>query len=56
MNPCPCGFLTDPDKECTCSNFQIQNYNAKLSGPLLDRIDMFIEVPRLDIEELDIKK
>jgi len=56
MNPCPCGFLSDPDKECSCSNFQVQNYNAKLSGPLLDRMDMFIEVPRLDIEELDIKK
>lgn len=56
MNPCPCWFLSDPDKECTCSNFQVQNYNSKLSGPLLDRMDMFIEVPRLDIEELDIKK
>jgi len=52
MNPCPCGHLGDPQKECVCSEFQIQRYRARLSGPLLDRIDMQIEVPRLTSEEL----
>ncbi len=52
MNPCPCGFLGDKEKQCTCSEFQIQRYLAKLSGPLLDRIDLQIEVPRLTSEEL----
>lgn len=52
MNPCPCGFLGDPEKQCTCSEFQIQRYRSKLSGPLLDRIDLIINVPRLTTEEL----
>ncbi len=52
MNPCPCGFLGDKEKECTCSDFQIQRYRSKLSGPLLDRIDLVINVPRLSTEEL----
>lgn len=52
MNPCPCGFLGDSQKTCTCSEFQIQRYRSKLSGPLLDRIDLQIEVPRLSPEEL----
>lgn len=52
MNPCPCGFLGDSQKACTCSEFQIQRYRARLSGPLLDRIDLQIEVPRLMPEEL----
>ena len=52
MNPCPCGFLGDREKECTCSDFQIQKYRARLSGPLLDRIDMIVNVPRLTTEEL----
>ena len=52
MNPCPCGFLGDKEKRCTCSEFQIQRYLSKLSGPLLDRIDLQIEVPRLNSEEL----
>ena len=52
MNPCPCGFLGDVQKECTCSDFQIQRYQSKLSGPLLDRIDLIIKVPRLTTEEL----
>lgn len=52
MNPCPCGFLGDKKKECTCSEFQINRYRAKLSGPLLDRIDIQINVPRLTDEEL----
>ncbi len=52
MNPCPCGYLGDSQKQCTCSEFQIQRYRARLSGPLLDRIDIQIEVPRLTPEEL----
>ena len=52
MNPCPCGYLGDKEKQCTCSEFQIQRYLAKLSGPLLDRIDLQIEVPRLTSDEL----
>ena len=56
MNPCPCGFLGDKEKQCTCSDVQIQRYQARLSGPLLDRIDLIINVPRLSTEELTIKK
>lgn len=52
MNPCPCGFLGDREKQCTCTDFQVQRYRAKLSGPLLDRIDLVINVPRLTTEEL----
>ena len=52
MNPCPCGYLGDKEKECTCSDFQIQRYRSRLSGPLLDRIDIVINVPRLTTEEL----
>lgn len=52
MNPCPCGFLGDREKQCTCTDVQVQRYKARLSGPLLDRIDLIIEVPRLTTEEL----
>lgn len=52
MNPCPCGFLGDKEKQCTCSQFQIDRYLSRLSGPLLDRIDLQIEVPRLTADEL----
>lgn len=52
MNPCPCGFLGDKEKQCTCSEYQIQRYRSKLSGPLLDRIDLIINVPRLTTDEL----
>ena len=52
MNPCPCGFLGDKEKPCTCTDFQISRYLAKLSGPLLDRIDIQVEVPRLTPTEL----
>ena len=52
MNPCPCGYLGDSQKQCTCNDFQIQRYRSRLSGPLLDRIDIQIEVPRLSPEEL----
>ena len=52
MNPCPCGYLGDKKKHCTCSDFQIRRYRSRLSGPLLDRIDLQIEVPRLSEDEL----
>lgn len=52
MNPCPCGFLGDKEKQCTCSDFQISRYLSKLSGPLLDRIDIQVDVPRLTPTEL----
>jgi magnesium chelatase family protein len=52
MNPCPCGYFTDPNKECTCNMGQIQKYLAKISGPLLDRIDIHIEVPAVRFKEL----
>ncbi len=52
MNPCPCGFLGDKEKHCTCSDYQIDRYRSRLSGPLLDRIDLHIEVPRLATDEL----
>lgn len=52
MNPCPCGFSTDPVRECICSRGQLAKYRQKLSGPLLDRIDLQVQVPRLSPEEL----
>ena len=52
MNPCPCGYLGDKKIDCKCSEFQINRYRNKLSGPLLDRIDIHIEVARLDSDEL----
>ncbi len=52
MNPCPCGFLGDKEKQCTCSEYMVNRYLAKLSGPLLDRIDLQIDVPRLTAKEL----
>lgn len=52
MNPCPCGFASDPDKECTCTQTQIIRYQKRLSGPLLDRIDIHVEVPRVAYDKL----
>lgn len=52
MNPCPCGYFSDPEKPCTCSHNERTRYAARLSGPLLDRIDCVIRVPRLTVEEL----
>lgn len=52
MNPCPCGYYGDPVHECTCSQRQIQNYQQRVSGPLLDRIDIHIDVPRVDYDKL----
>jgi len=52
MNPCPCGFYTDTEKECTCSISMVKKYQKKISGPLLDRIDIHVEVPRVPFEKL----
>ena len=52
MNPCPCGYYGDPVKECTCSNQIITRYQKRISGPMLDRIDIHIEVPSVDYDKL----
>jgi len=56
MNPCPCGFYGDPVKECSCSTTSIMRYQKRISGPLLDRIDIHVEVPRVDYEKLADKR
>ncbi|MGI9059404.1 MAG: YifB family Mg chelatase-like AAA ATPase [Ktedonobacteraceae bacterium] len=56
MNPCPCGYYGDPVKECTCSATAIARYQKRISGPLLDRIDIHVEVPRVDYEKLADKR
>ena len=55
MHPCPCGFFTDPKKECRCTPAQIQRYLSRISGLLLDGIDIHLEVPRLNYEQLTRK-
>jgi magnesium chelatase family protein len=52
MNPCPCGYYGDPVKACTCSAGIVTKYQKRISGPLLDRIDIHIEVPRVEYEKL----
>lgn len=52
QNPCPCGFMSDPEKRCSCAPSQIVRYQKKISGPLLDRIDIHMEVPRVKYEKL----
>ena len=52
MNPCPCGFFSDPNRECKCTHKQIQTYVSRISGPLLDRIDIQVEVPAVKYAEL----
>jgi magnesium chelatase family protein len=52
MNPCPCGFWNDPTRECRCTPLQIQRYVGRISGPLLDRIDIHIDVPAVKFKEL----
>jgi magnesium chelatase family protein len=52
MNPCPCGYFGDPTRECTCTLSMVSRYQKRLSGPLLDRIDIHIEVPRVEYEKL----
>jgi magnesium chelatase family protein len=56
MNPCPCGYANHPTKPCTCSANQIKKYQRKVSGPLLDRIDLHVEVPQLKYEKLASEK
>lgn len=55
MNPCPCGYLTDPAHECICTPQQIKNYHGKISGPLMDRLDIFVEIPSTTYDELQTK-
>ncbi len=52
MNPCPCGYYGDPLRQCRCSVRQIENYRQRISGPLLDRIDIHVEVPAVSFREL----
>ncbi|MBI0444931.1 YifB family Mg chelatase-like AAA ATPase [Deinococcus sp. DB0503] len=52
MNPCPCGWFGDPEKACTCTPSERSRYAARLSGPLLDRLDLIVRVPRLTVDEL----
>ncbi len=56
MNPCPCGYYGDPEKECTCSISAVQRYQKRISGPLLDRIDIHVTVPRIPFEKLSDKR
>ncbi|MCB0167291.1 MAG: ATP-binding protein, partial [Anaerolineae bacterium] len=52
----PCGFYTDPEKECTCSVSMVKSYQKKISGPLMDRIDIHVEVPRVPFEKLSSQR
>ena len=56
MNPCPCGFYSDPHRECTCTLPQIQRYKGKISGPLLDRIDIHVDVPPVRFQDMSTEK
>lgn len=56
MNPCPCGYFNHPDKECTCSTIMVQRYLNKISGPLLDRIDLHVEVTPVPFSELSSQR
>jgi magnesium chelatase family protein len=56
MNPCPCGYSGDPERACTCSHSTVTRYQKRISGPMLDRIDIHIEVPRVDFEKLSDKR
>jgi len=52
MNPCPCGYYGDPFKQCTCSPGLVSRYQKRISGPFIDRVDIFVEVPHIDYEKL----
>ena len=52
MNPCPCGYHGDPTRECTCSRGMVESYQKRISGPLMDRIDIHVEVPRVEYDKL----
>jgi len=56
MNPCPCGYYGDPVKQCTCNNAVVTKYQKRISGPLLDRIDIHIEVPRVEYDKLSSQR
>jgi len=56
MNPCPCGFLSDPTKACICTPNKVIQYQQKISGPLMDRIDIAVEVPKVEFEKLTSKE
>ncbi|MBN2831458.1 MAG: YifB family Mg chelatase-like AAA ATPase [Candidatus Omnitrophica bacterium] len=56
FNPCPCGFLGDPERRCRCSTTKVENYIGRISGPLLDRVDIHIELPRVKYKELTESK
>jgi len=51
MNPCPCGYEGDPSGQCRCTPAEVQRYRSRISGPLLDRMDMHVEVPRIEVDE-----
>jgi magnesium chelatase family protein len=55
LNPCPCGFKGSRIKDCTCTQSQIQKYSRKVSGPIIDRIDIWLDVPQIKHEELSSK-
>jgi magnesium chelatase family protein len=52
VNPCPCGYFGDPKRECRCSTRQVEQYRSRISGPLLDRIDLHLEVPVVEFRQL----
>jgi magnesium chelatase family protein len=56
MNPCPCGYYSDPDKNCSCNGHTIRRYRSRISGPLLDRIDIHIEAPAVKYQEIMVDK
>lgn len=53
MNPCPCGHLNDPNRECVCAPAQVQRYLSRISGPLMDRVDLHVEVAPVDFDEMN---
>ena len=52
MNPCPCGYYGDPFRQCTCPTSLVSRYQKRISGPFIDRVDIFVEVPHIDYEKL----
>ena len=52
MNPCPCGYYGDPSRQCTCPPSLVSRYQKRISGPFIDRVDIFVEVPHIDYEKL----
>ncbi len=56
FEPCPCGYFGDPRRECRCSNRQVEQYRSRISGPLLDRIDLHLEVPVVEFQQLSRKE